>query len=155
LWWYTNITFIHCLRHTEQHLRNYRLSSSRCHRTITRGGRMYERQVTHIGMAFIKMFVKINELIGQLRRAITHTRTHESARGVHATDLHQTWQAYSLRPGREHKRVKTPERSWVLLPVRAVPVARKLNTIEERRQDQSCSSRRGHHRNGRHSPEKL
>jgi hypothetical protein len=26
------------------------------------------------------------------------------------TDLHQTWHAYSLRPGREHMRVKTPEK---------------------------------------------
>jgi galactose-1-phosphate uridylyltransferase len=40
-------------------------------------------------------------------------------------------------------------------PVRAVPVPRKLSTIEERRQDQSCLFQRGDFRNKGHNPEKL
>jgi hypothetical protein len=33
---------------------------------------------------------------------------------------------------------RTPRNSWVRLPVKTVSVARKLNRIEERSQDQSC-----------------
>jgi hypothetical protein len=43
--------------------------------------------------------------------------------------------------------------SWVPVPVRAVPVARKLSTIEERRQDQSCLFRSGNYKNKGHNPE--
>jgi hypothetical protein len=32
------------------------------------------------------------------------------------TDLHQTWHAYSLTPGREHRKVKTPESVLSLIP---------------------------------------
>jgi hypothetical protein len=39
--------------------------------------------------------------------------------------------------------------------VRAVPVARKLSTIEERRQEQSCLSRRGDYRNEGQKSEKV
>jgi hypothetical protein len=39
--------------------------------------------------------------------------------------------------------------------VRAAPAARKLNTIEKRRQDQSSLSRRGDYRNEGYNPEKL
>jgi hypothetical protein len=70
--------------------------------------------------------------------------------------LHQTWHAYSLRPGREHGRVKTLEEvPWVRFPVRTFLVARKLSTIEERRQRQSCLSRRGDYTNEGHNPENL
>jgi hypothetical protein len=49
-----------------------------------------------------------------------------------------------------------PRKSVLSLnPVRAVPVARKLSTIEERRQDQSCLFRRGDYRNKGQKPEKL
>jgi hypothetical protein len=48
------------------------------------------------------------------------------------------WHAYSLRQAREHTRVKMTENNRVRFPVTAFPVARKLSTIEERRQDQSC-----------------
>jgi hypothetical protein len=41
----------------------------------------------------------------------------------------------SLRPRRDFRKVKTPKMSWVRVPVRAVPVARKLSTIEERHQE--------------------
>jgi hypothetical protein len=44
--------------------------------------------------------------------------------------------------------------SWVRFPVRAVPVAQKLSTIEERRQDQSYLFRRGDYRNKDHNPPK-
>jgi hypothetical protein len=40
------------------------------------------------------------------------------------------------------------------VPVRAVPVARKLRTIEERRQDQSCLFRRGDYTNKGHNHDK-
>jgi hypothetical protein len=39
--------------------------------------------------------------------------------------------------------------------VRAVPVARKLSTIEERRQDQSCLFRQGDYTNKGHNHEKC
>jgi hypothetical protein len=39
--------------------------------------------------------------------------------------------------------------------VRAVPVAQKLSTIEEQRQDRSCLFRRGDYRNEGQNPEKL
>jgi hypothetical protein len=45
--------------------------------------------------------------------------------------------------------------SWVRVPKKAVPVARKLSTIEERRQDQSCLFRRGDHRIKDHNPGNL
>jgi hypothetical protein len=44
-------------------------------------------------------------------------------------------------------------RVWV--PVRAVPVARKLSTIEERRWDQSCLPRREDGRNKGHNRERT
>jgi hypothetical protein len=52
--------------------------------------------------------------------------------------------------------VCNPEKlSWVRFPAKMVPVARKISTIEERRQDQSCLFRRGDHRNKGHNTEKL
>jgi hypothetical protein len=45
--------------------------------------------------------------------------------------------------------------SWVRVLVRAVPVARKLSTIEELCRDQSCLFQRGDYRNKRHSTQKL
>jgi hypothetical protein len=44
---------------------------------------------------------------------------------------------------------------WVRFPVRAVPVARKRSTIEERRQDQSCLFERWDYRNEGRKPPKL
>jgi hypothetical protein len=44
---------------------------------------------------------------------------------------------------------------WVRVPVRVVSVARKLRTIEERRQDQSCLFRREDYRNKSHNSAKL
>jgi hypothetical protein len=71
------------------------------------------------------------------------------------TNLHQTWHAYSLRTGRDFKKVKTPKNSWVQVPVRLFPVAQKLSTIEERHKEQSCLFRRGDYRNKGHNPDKL
>jgi hypothetical protein len=49
--------------------------------------------------------------------------------------LHQSWHAYSLSPGSEHRRAKIAEKvSLVRFPVRTVPAARKLCKIDERRQ---------------------
>jgi hypothetical protein len=45
--------------------------------------------------------------------------------------------------------------SWVRVPVTAVCVARKLITIEERRQDQSCLFQRADYRNKGHNPANL
>jgi hypothetical protein len=44
--------------------------------------------------------------------------------------------------------------SWVRVPVRAVPVARKLSKIE-RRDDRSCEFRRGDNRNKGHNPKTV
>jgi hypothetical protein len=41
------------------------------------------------------------------------------------TNLHQTWLAYALKPGRDFRKVERLSRFRVLLKV--VPVARKLN----------------------------
>jgi hypothetical protein len=110
------------------------------------------------------------------------------------TDLHQTWHAYSLRPWRKHRRVKTPDSIlssfpgevgscssetkhewrqdqsrldyrnehdnpekllWVRFPMKMVSVARKLSTVEERRQVQSCLIRRGDYKNKGHDTGKL
>jgi hypothetical protein len=72
------------------------------------------------------------------------------------TDLHQTRHAYSLRPEREHRRVKNSRKCPdVRFLVKACPIARKLSTIEERRQDPSCLSRRGDYRNKVHNPQTL
>jgi hypothetical protein len=50
----------------------------------------------------------------------------------------------------------TPEKVYsVRILVGAVPVAWKLSTIEERRQDQNCLFRRGDYRIKGHNPEKL
>jgi hypothetical protein len=43
--------------------------------------------------------------------------------------------------------------SRVRFPVRAVPLARKISTIEERRQDQSCFFRRGDYKNKGYNPD--
>jgi hypothetical protein len=44
-----------------------------------------------------------------------------------------------LEAGRDFRMVKTPKNdSWVRVPVSVVSVARKLSTIEEQPQDQSC-----------------
>jgi hypothetical protein len=70
--------------------------------------------------------------------------------------LQKTWHAYFLRPGRDFRKVKTPgEVTWVRVPVRAVPVVRKLSKIEERRQDQSCLRRRGDYRDEGQNHENL
>jgi hypothetical protein len=45
--------------------------------------------------------------------------------------------------------------SWVRFLVRAFPVARKINTIEQWRQDQSCLIRREDYRNKNNNPEQL
>jgi hypothetical protein len=56
------------------------------------------------------------------------------------TDLHQTWHAYSLRPGKDF-RSKNSLMSYVRVPMRVVSVAQKLSMIEKRRQDQSVFRR--------------
>jgi hypothetical protein len=45
--------------------------------------------------------------------------------------------------------------SWIRVPVRPVPLARKLSTAEERRQDQSCLFRKVYYRNKDQNCEKL
>jgi hypothetical protein len=61
-----------------------------------------------------------------------------------------------LKPKRDFRKVKTPEKApRIRVPVGVVPVARKLSTLEERRQDQNCLFRRGDYRNKGHNPEQL
>jgi hypothetical protein len=48
------------------------------------------------------------------------------------TDFYEIWHDYLLRPGRDFRKVETPEKCQVRVPVREVPVARNLSTIEER-----------------------
>jgi hypothetical protein len=52
----------------------------------------------------------------------------------------------ALKPERYFRKVKIPKVSWVRVPLSMVSVARKLSTIEERIQDQSCLFRRGDYR---------
>jgi hypothetical protein len=64
----------------------------------------------------------------------------------------------TLIPWDQEENIGGPELrevSWVRFPVRAFPVARKLNTIEEWRLDQSCLFRRGDYRNKNQNPGKL
>jgi hypothetical protein len=67
-----------------------------------------------------------------------HVRKFTSRSRKNIPIYNKTWHAYSLGQGREHRKVKTPEVSRVRVSMRAVPVTRKLNTIEEQRQDQGC-----------------
>jgi hypothetical protein len=53
------------------------------------------------------------------------------------------------------KRFQKGQNSWVRVPVRMVPAARKLSTIEERRQDKNCLFLRGDYKNKGHNAEKL
>jgi hypothetical protein len=53
------------------------------------------------------------------------------------------WNLACLKPGRYFWKVKIPKVSWVRVPMKMVSVARKLSTIEERRQDQICLFQRG------------
>jgi hypothetical protein len=65
----------------------------------------------------------------------------------------KNWHAYSSTPGREHRKVRIPDKiSRVRLLVRVIPVARKLSTIKEWRKDQSCFQE---DRTQGHNPEKL
>jgi hypothetical protein len=45
--------------------------------------------------------------------------------------------------------------SWVRNPARVVSVSWKVSTVEERRQDRRCLSRRGDCRTNGHNPEKV
>jgi hypothetical protein len=53
------------------------------------------------------------------------------------TDLNQICLAYSLRSGRDFRKVKTGENLLSSNPFEEVNAAPKLSTIEERREDQS------------------
>jgi hypothetical protein len=72
------------------------------------------------------------------------------------TNLPPNWHAYALKPEKDFRKVKTPTKvSWIRVPVMMISVARKLSTLEERYQNQSCLFRRGEYRNKGHNPVKV
>jgi hypothetical protein len=70
-------------------------------------------------------------------------------------DFHQTWHAFSLRPGREHRKVKTSEKCPEFDSREGGSCSSESKQIEEQRQDHSCVFRRADYRNKDHNAKKL